>query len=510
MPAAPGVDDARPDAPIEQHPAMVRALGRCGPENMSAMADPMPTAQRELRGADLEAVREQLGREPTTPFVVVARCTDGHPLVIRNAPLDAEGDPFPTTYWLTCPEAVKAVSRVESQGSIGRLNDRMRIDLGFREAVEAAHAAYARDRAADLAEAGEWGGVAGTAMGIKCLHAHYAYRLAGGDDPAGAWTAEHVEPVHAELRSGRVAAIDQGTNSIRLLVLEPGRAPDEAPTELARDMVITRLGHDVDRSGRLDPDALTRTIDVLGTFCRRARALGAERIRVGATSAIRDAENREEYAAAVRDLSGSELEVITGEQEAALSFLGGTHGLDAADGPFVVQDIGGGSTEFVIGSRPGVPERSISTRMGSVRMTERHLRHDPPSDTELDAMEADIAAVLDEVEGTVPVADARTFVAVAGTATTVQAIALGLDRYDPDRIHRTWLARDRAEQVRDALTEMTNAERAALPVMAPGRGDVIVAGAEILVATMRRFDTERVLVSESDILDGLALEMLAR
>jgi exopolyphosphatase/guanosine-5'-triphosphate,3'-diphosphate pyrophosphatase len=477
---------------------------------MTPMSEPMPTAQRELRAADLEAVQEQLAREPTTPFVVVARCTGGHPLVIRNAPLDAHGDPFPTTYWLTCPDAVKAVSRVESDGAIGRLNDRRRIDVGFREAVEAAHASYARDRATDLAEAGEWGGVAGTAVGIKCLHAHYAFRLAGGDDPVGAWTAEHVEPVHAEGRSGRVAAIDQGTNSIRLLVLEPGEIPGEAPTELARDMVITRLGRHVDRTGRLDPEALSRTIEVLGTFCRRARALGAERIRVGATSAIRDAGNREEYAAAVRDLSDSELEVITGEQEAALSFLGGTHGLDAADGPFSVQDIGGGSTEFVIGSRPGVAERSISTRMGSVRMTERHLRHDPSTAAELEAMEAGIAAVLDEVEATVPVAGARTFVAVAGTATTVQAIALGLERYDPDRIHRTWLSREHAEHVRDALAEMTNAERAALPVMAPGRGDVIVAGAEILVATMRRFGIERALVSESDILDGLALEMLDR
>jgi exopolyphosphatase/guanosine-5'-triphosphate,3'-diphosphate pyrophosphatase len=475
---------------------------------MSAMIEPMPIAQRELRAADVDTVREQLGREPTTTFVVVVRCTGGHPLVIRNAPLDAAGDPFPTTYWLTCPEAVTAVSRVESKGCIGRLNDRMRIDAEFREAVEAAHSAYAADRAGDLPAAAAWGGVAGTSQGIKCLHAHYAYRLAGGDDAVGAWTADHVEPVHAEARSGRVAAIDQGTNSIRLLVLEPGASPHDPATELARDMVITRLGRGVDRTGRLDPEAVARTVEVLGTYCRRARALGVERIRVGATSAVREAANGEEYAAAVRDLAGSELEVITGEQEAALSYLGGTHGLDAAVGPFVVQDIGGGSTEFVYGSMPGVPERSISTRMGSVRMTERHERHDPPTAGDLAALEADVAAGLDEVEAAVPVGEARTFIAVAGTATTVQALALGLDRYDPDRIHRTWLARERAEEVLDDLAGMTNAERNALPVMAPGRGDVIVAGAEILVATMRRFGIERALVSESDILDGLALEML--
>jgi exopolyphosphatase/guanosine-5'-triphosphate,3'-diphosphate pyrophosphatase len=229
---------------------------------------------------------------------------------------------------------------------------------------------------------------------------------------------------------------------------------------------------------------------------------------VGATSAVRDAENRDEYAAAVRALAGSELEVITGEHEAALSFLGATHGLDPSLAPFAVQDIGGGSTEFVVGAAPGRAEQAISTRMGSVRMTERHIRHDPPTPDDLAALEADVAGVLDEVEAAVSVDSAPTFVAVAGTATTLQALALELGRYDPDRIHRTWLSRERAVQVRDALSAMTSVERAALPVMAPGRGDVIVAGAVILVATMRRFDLERVLVSETDILDGLALEML--
>jgi len=475
---------------------------------MGAMTEPMPTAQRELRAADLAAVRAQLGREPTTPFTVVARCTGGHPLVIRNVPLDAAGDPFPTTYWLTCPDAVKAISRIESEGWIASLNERMTDDEAFRASVEAAHDVYAADRATDLAAAHAWGGVAGTRIGIKCLHAHYAYRLAGGDDPVGAWVAERIEPVHADQRRGRVAAIDQGTNSIRLLVVEPAAEPGAPATELARDMLITRLGLGVDRSGRFDHDALVRTVEALGTFCRRARALGAERIRVGATSAVRDAENRDEYAAAVRTLAGSELEVITGEQEAGLSFLGGTHGLDPGRGPFAVQDIGGGSTEFVVGAAPGIAEHAISTRMGSVRMTERHVRHDPPTAEDLASLEVDVASVLDEVDASVAVRDARTFVAVAGTATTLQAIALDLSRYDPDRIHRTWLTRGDAERVRDALAAMTDVERAALPVMAPGRGDVIVAGAVILVATMRRFGLDRALVSESDILDGLALEML--
>lgn len=468
------------------------------------MAEPMPTAQRELRAADRSAVRDQLGREPTTPFVVVARCTGGHPLVIRNAPLDEAGEPFPTTYWLTCPEAVKAVSRIESDGWIARMNDRMREDESFRAQVEAAHAAYAADRAIDLARARSWGGVAGTRAGIKCLHAHLAYHLAGGADPVGAWVAGSVEPIHAEAPGGRVAAIDQGTNSIRLLVVEPG----DPACELARDMVITRLGRGVDRTGRFDPDALERTIAVLATFCRRARALGVERIRVAATSAVRDAEDRDRYADAVRRLAGSDLEILPGEQEAHLSFLGGTHGLDPSWGPFVVQDIGGGSTEFVIGAQPGRSEQAISTRMGSVRMTERHVRSDPPSRDDLDALEEDVREVLDRVAGSIAIDARGTFVAVAGTPTTLRAVALGLERYDPDRIHRSWLSRAQAERVLEMLAAMMNAERAALPVMAPGRGDVIVAGAMIMVCTMRRFGIERVLVSETDILDGLALEML--
>ena len=153
------------------------------------MQDP---GHRELRAADLEAVRAQLGREPSTPFTVAARCGAGHPLVIRNAPVDATGDPFPTTFWLTCPDAVRAVSRLEAGGAIGRCNERLRDDADLRAAVDAAHRAYALERAEMAAQAGAWGGVGGTRTGVKCLHAHYAYRLAGGDDPVGAWVAERV------------------------------------------------------------------------------------------------------------------------------------------------------------------------------------------------------------------------------------------------------------------------------------------------------------------------------
>jgi exopolyphosphatase/guanosine-5'-triphosphate,3'-diphosphate pyrophosphatase len=202
--------------------------------------------------------------------------------------------------------------------------------------------------------------------------------------------------------------------------------------------------------------------------------------------------------------------VISGEREAGLSFLGGTHGLDAsfAPPPYLVIDIGGGSTEFVVGARAGRAEHAISTRMGSVRLTERFVRHDPPTPEELEQLASAIGDVLGDVDGRVPVRDVQTLVAVAGTATTIQAIALGLDRYDPEAIHRTWLDRGTAERVLADLIRMTTPERAALPVMAPGRGDVIVVGGMILSAVMRRFGFDRALVSETDILDGLAYELL--
>src|SRR5206468_2861552 len=183
-----------------------------------------PRPSGELRGSDLAAVRDQLGREPTTPFTVVARCPGEHPLVIRNEPMDSAGRRFPTTFWLTCPIAAKAVSRLESEGWIGRMNELVASDPAFAAAVEVAHREYADERARSERASREWGGVGGTRTGVKCLHAHYANHLAGGADPVGDWVAGHVEPIHQQEHPGRVAAIDLGTNSIRLIVAEPPAA----------------------------------------------------------------------------------------------------------------------------------------------------------------------------------------------------------------------------------------------------------------------------------------------
>jgi exopolyphosphatase/guanosine-5'-triphosphate,3'-diphosphate pyrophosphatase len=268
-------------------------------------------------------------------------------------------------------------------------------------------------------------------------------------------------------------------------------------------MVITRLGQGVDDTGRIDPVALDRTVAVLARYGRRARALGAGRIRIGATSAVRDASNRDDLAAAVREHAGADMEVIDGEQEAALSFLGAVTGLDRP-APLLVVDIGGGSTELVIGRER--PEAAVSLQMGSVRLTERVVRHDPPTRGELAALVAAAGDVL--AGGDVPANAARTMVAVAGTATTVAALALGLEVHDPEVVHGSVLGIDRVQGVLDELASMTTAERAALPVMPPGREDVIVAGATILVTVMRRFGFAETVVSETDILDGLALELL--
>ncbi|HJV04463.1 MAG TPA: DUF501 domain-containing protein [Actinomycetota bacterium] len=429
---------------------------------------------------------------------MVARCGPGHPLVIQNHPVDLVGEPFPTLYWLTCPDAVRAVSRLESEGWIKRLEERSREDPGFGRALEKAHRSYASERGALVPEAAGWGGVGGSRAGVKCLHAHYAHHLAGGPDPVGAWVAERVEPVHPGVRR-RVAAVDMGTNSIRLLV---GEERDGDVAELARDLVITRLGAGVDRTGRIDPIALRRTTDVMERYARRARALGAERIRVGATSAVRDATDRRLFEAAFSRITGEAPEVLTGDEEARLSYLGATSGLEV-DRPVLVFDIGGGSTELIPGDQD--MEAAASVDVGSVRITERVGPADPPTADDVGAMRRLAAEGLEEAE----VPRGRTLVGVAGTTTTVQAIALGLDRYDPEAIHGSTLSRDDAERVAGRLAAMTVAERAALPVMPPGREDVIVAGAQVLLEILERWGgPEGCIVSERDILDGLAIDMV--
>jgi exopolyphosphatase/guanosine-5'-triphosphate,3'-diphosphate pyrophosphatase len=280
-------------------------------------------------------------------------------------------------------------------------------------------------------------------------------------------------------------------------------------------MEVVRLGQGVDATGRLAPEAIERTRLVLVEYATAARDLGATAVRMVATSATRDAANRADFEDMVLEVLGQRPDVVPGSEEAALSFLGATASLDAAARahgsppprpPFLVVDIGGGSTEFVLGDGAGV-RAARSVDIGCVRMTERHLHGDPPTAEEIDKAEGDIRAALDEVRTEVPVAEAASLVGLAGSVTTVAALALELPAYDPDAIHGSRIAVDAVRAVTADLLAATRERRAAMPVMHPGRVDVIGAGALVLRVLMDEFGMDEVVVSEHDILDGIALRL---
>jgi exopolyphosphatase/guanosine-5'-triphosphate,3'-diphosphate pyrophosphatase len=335
----------------------------------------------------------------------------------------------------------------------------------------------------------------------------------------------------------RVAAIDCGTNSIRLLIADLD-AERPVLTDITRQMRIVRLGEGVDRTGQLAPAALDRTMSALRDYAGLIGQLSADAVRMVATSATRDAGNAQEFTSRVKEVLGVAPEVVTGEEEAWLSFTGATRelagpgatgrdatGRDAAGPgaagpgavgsadpavapPYLVTDIGGGSTEFVLGDAGQIiAARSVDT--GCVRMTERHLHGDPPTQAEVAAATADIDAALDLAAiaiatGAGPAGGARTLVGLAGSVTTVAGIALGLAEYDSARIHHSRVSAGQVRSITTQLLAQTRAQRAAIGVMHPGRVDVIGAGALILARIMTRFCFAGVLVSEHDILDGIA------
>jgi exopolyphosphatase/guanosine-5'-triphosphate,3'-diphosphate pyrophosphatase len=303
----------------------------------------------------------------------------------------------------------------------------------------------------------------------------------------------------------RVAAVDCGTNSLRLLLADVDTSQAEL-TDVIRRMEIVRLGQGVDETGQLAPEALTRTMAVLRDYAAVIAGSGAQAVRMVATSATRDAGNATEFVRMVKEVLGVAPEVLTGDEEAMLSFTGATAELATGPdpGPFLVADIGGGSTEFVLGPAGGLPSHAKSVNIGCVRMTERHLRGDPPTDREVAAAVADIDAALDTVAAAVPVREAGTLIGLAGSVTTVAAIAMGLPAYDAARIHHARTSAADVHAVTRSLLAQTRAERAAIGVMHPGRVDVIGGGALVLGRLMQRFGFGEVLVSEHDILDGMA------
>jgi exopolyphosphatase/guanosine-5'-triphosphate,3'-diphosphate pyrophosphatase len=300
----------------------------------------------------------------------------------------------------------------------------------------------------------------------------------------------------------RVAAIDCGTNSIRLLIADIDGGNFR---EVVRDMEIVRLGQGVDQTGQFHPDAISRTLAAVDKFAAEIAKRGVEKIRFCATSATRDATNRHLFVDGVRERLGIEPEVISGDEEAALSFAGAIKDLNPSDGPFLVVDIGGGSTEFVFGTSTVEAARSVN--IGCVRMTERHFASDPASNQQIEAARIDIQAAIAQAAEVVPITKATTLVAVAGTATTVAAAALDLPEYDRYAIH---LSRVSAQQTHDAATMFATKnreQRLALGYMHPGRVDVIAAGSLVLSEIMKATGAAEFVASESDILDGMAYSL---
>jgi exopolyphosphatase / guanosine-5'-triphosphate,3'-diphosphate pyrophosphatase len=305
--------------------------------------------------------------------------------------------------------------------------------------------------------------------------------------------------------TGPVAAIDCGTNSTRLLVVgADGRT-------MERLMRITRLGQGVDQHKRLATEAMARTVTVLEEYRKAMDGFGVQRVRMTATSAARDAANREQFFAAAEAIVGVRPELLPGDEEARLSFAGAMAELDPAAGPWLVVDIGGGSTEFAVGPAPGnrlEPIGVTSIDVGCVRLTERWLHGDPPRPEELSQAISVVHDFLDDVRRDLPAADdAGRLVGLAGTVTTVAAVEMGLATYDRDRIHHFALTRAAAEDVFRTLATEKRADRVHNPGLEEARADVIVGGCIVLVAIMRHFDFGECLVSESDILDGLAMTL---
>jgi exopolyphosphatase/guanosine-5'-triphosphate,3'-diphosphate pyrophosphatase len=297
----------------------------------------------------------------------------------------------------------------------------------------------------------------------------------------------------------RVAAIDCGTNSIRLLVAD---ISDGNFREIAREMEIVRLGQGVDATGQFDPEAIDRTLAATRKYAEIIKSKGAEKIRFCATSATRDATNRELFINGVREILGIEPEVIPGTEEAALSFMGATKELKHAETPYLVVDIGGGSTEFVLGETEVKYAKSVN--IGCVRMSERHLKVQPPKPLDVQNAITDIDTAIYEASHIVPLKEAKTLIAVAGTATTVAAAALELNEYDRHAIHLSRIPASKVFEVAQRFQLMSRDEIAALPYMHPGRVDVIAAGSLVLSRVMLATGAQEFVASESDILDGIA------
>ena len=464
---------------------------------------------------DLRIIREQLGRVPRGVVEIAHRCACGAPDVVRTEPRLPDGTPFPTSYYLTCPRLASAIGTLESEGVMREMEARLQTDPALALQYQQAHEHYLARRE-ELGHVDEIAGISAGGMPdrVKCLHVLAGHSLAAGPgvNPFGDEVLVLVGQYwqRNSCAGGPVAAIDCGTNSIRILIADIDT--DGKLIELVREMRIVRLGEGVDKTGEFSPAALERTFAACEEYRTLIDAHSVKSVRFVATSASRDVSNRAAFIEGVHQRLGVSPEVITGTEEAELSFLGAVRGLTNLESPVLVVDIGGGSTEFVLGDLTDDVQiqNSVSMNIGCVRMTERHLAADPPSQEQVTAVEADIAAAFDEAARTVDFSLAKTVVGVAGTVTTVSAMAMDLQRYEPEIIHGSTLTCAQVEELTQRLLAMTRAQRAALPFMHEGRVDVIGGGALILRELARRTSPISIRVSEYDILDGIVYRLAHR
>ena len=462
--------------------------------------------------ADIARVGELLGRVPQGQFEIVVRTKSGDPVVLRNAPFLDDGTPMPTRYWLLGEHETVIVGRLEASGGVNQAE----ADIG-PTALEETHNRYAaeRDAAIDPTHTGPrpFGGVGGTRVGVKCLHAHFGWWLAVGDDPVGQWVADKLDVSRDDyvivngVRSrpvftSPVAAIDIGTNSTNLLIVDP------EGNEIVREVNVTRLGKGVAASGLLDDSAIAATVQQLAIYASLLKQHNVETFRVTATEACRRASNANTFLDQAQTVLGKRPEIISGVLEGQLAYRGALSKLEPHNGTTIVVDIGGGSTEVMIGVGNEL-QHTVSFPFGAVVLTETELQRDPPRPEELTNAIGFATDFMDDLVREQPqVLEATRVVGVAGTIVTIAAVELGIARFDPVALHGMTLTREAAEDVFRTLATESLADRKSNPGLPPERADVIVGGCCALVGIMRRLRLPSITVSVHNLLDGVVQHIL--
>jgi len=416
---------------------------------------------------DIARITELLGRVPQGKFEVVVRALDGDPVVLRNQPLLPDGTPMPTLYWLCGARENVLIGRLEATGAVNQVEAELDAAL-----IAAAHDRYAAERdaliPADHTGPRPFGGVAGTRIGVKCLHAHFGWWLAGGDDPVGDWVAEKLSlsrSSYIRAAAQPVAAIDIGTNSTNLLIA------DAQGNDIVREVHVTGLGRGV------------------------------------VTEACRRATNASVFLDQAEAVLGTRPLIIAGSEEGRLAYSGALSHLPAHEGITLVIDIGGGSTEIMIGEK--ALQHAVSFPVGTVVLTESYLRHDPPRPEELTNAIGFVTDFMDDLIRDHPeVLNATRVVGVAGSIVTIAAVEIGLQEFDATALHGARMTRENVEEVFRTLATETLADRKFNPGLPADRADVIVGGCCVLVGVMRKLRVSEIMVSVNNLLDGLVRDEL--